>query len=90
VAIIAGSIAGLTITATALTATSGGNTTIVSSGATAFTAGPTGSPTFTVTQAGAISATSGTIGGWTLSSSQLSSGSVIINATNEQLLFVYL
>lgn len=64
ITIITGTIAGLTISATDLTATSGGNTTIVSSGATAFTAGPTGSPTFTVTQAGLLTTTSALIGGW--------------------------
>ena len=56
-------IAGWTIDSTSLTSVSGGNTTIVSSGVTAFTAGPTGVPTFTVTQAGVITATSGYIGG---------------------------
>ncbi|MDE2104917.1 MAG: hypothetical protein KGL39_47205, partial [Patescibacteria group bacterium] len=63
ITVIAGSIAGLTISANALTATAGGNTTIVSSGSTAFTAGPTGSPTFTVTQAGELTATSVTVTG---------------------------
>mgnify|MGYP001607622576 CR=1 FL=1 len=52
-----GVIGGFTLGATTLTATSGGNTTIVSSGATAFSAGPTGSPTVTITQAGVLSAT---------------------------------
>ncbi len=60
-----GSLAGFTISSTAMTATAGGNTTIVSSGATAFTAGPTGSPTFTVTQAGAVTASSINITGGT-------------------------
>lgn len=63
VAVIAGSIAGLTITATALTTTSGGNSTIISSSSTAFSAGPTGSPTFTVTQAGILTATGVNISG---------------------------
>jgi len=49
---ISGTIGGFTIGATDLSATSGGNTTIVSSGLTAFTAGPTGVPTVTITQAG--------------------------------------
>jgi hypothetical protein len=61
--ITSGTIAGMTISATALTATSGGNSTIVSSGSTAFTAGPTGSPTFTVTQAGVLTATGAIISG---------------------------
>ena len=47
-----GTIGGLTITPTSLTATSGGYTTILSSGATAFSAGPTGTPTVTITQTG--------------------------------------
>jgi hypothetical protein len=59
-----GLIGGFTIGATSITAVSGGNTTTVSSGATAFSAGPTGSPTFTVTQAGALTSTSGAIGGF--------------------------
>lgn len=70
-----GNIGGFTIGATSLSVVNGGNTVIVSSGATAFTAGPTGSPTFTVTQAGvltatgvvvsgSVTATSGDIGGW--------------------------
>lgn len=35
---------------------------------------------------GTITATSGTIGGWTISATALTSGSVIINSTNEQFL----
>ena len=57
------SVSGFTAGSADMTKVSGGNTTIVSSGATAFTAGPTGSPTFTVTQAGIVTATSGYIGG---------------------------
>lgn len=53
-----GVIGGFTLSSTALTATNAGNQTIVSSGSTAFSAGPTGSPTVTITQAGAITATS--------------------------------
>lgn len=49
-----GSLAGMTISTTALTATSGANSTIVSSGATAFQTGPTADPTFKVTQAGTM------------------------------------
>ena len=49
-----GTIGGFTIGATDLSATSGGNTTILSSGSTAFSAGPTGAPTVTITQAGAM------------------------------------
>lgn len=47
-----GVIGGFTIGATTLSATSGGNTTILSSGSTAFSAGPTGNPSITITQAG--------------------------------------
>lgn len=60
----AGTIGGFTLGATTLTATSGGNTTIVSSGATAFTAGPTASPTVTITQAGVLTTTSASVGGF--------------------------
>ena len=35
---------------------------------------------------GSITATTGTIGGWTIAATQLSSGSVIINSANEQIL----
>ena len=68
---LTGTIGGFTIGATNLSATSGGNTTILSSGATAFSAGPTGSPTVTITQAGLISTsnisiTSGNISGTTI------------------------
>ena len=62
----AGTIGGFTLGATTLTATSGGNTTIVSSGATAFSSGPTGSPTVTITQAGAINASNLTVTGGTV------------------------
>jgi len=56
---VEGFIGGFTLGATTMTATSGGNTTIVSSGATAFTAGPTGSPTVTITQGGNITIVGG-------------------------------
>lgn len=64
-----GNIGGFTIASSSLSATATGNTTIVSSGATAFAAGPTGSPTFTVTQAGALTVTGGTITGGTIRTS---------------------
>lgn len=60
---VTGTIGGFTIGATDLSATSGGNTTILSSGATAFSAGPTGTPTVTITQAGVITATGAIIDG---------------------------
>ena len=63
--------AGFSFDNTQFTIASGGNTTTISSGATAFLSGPTGAPTFSVTQAGAVTATSGTIGGWTLSATTL-------------------
>ena len=67
---LTGNIGGFTITATSLSATSGGNTTTISSGSTAFLAGPTGFPTVTITQAGLatftnIAVTGGNIGGTT-------------------------
>lgn len=58
-----GTIGGFTIGSTNISATSGGNTTIISSGATAISIGPTGSPTFTVTQAGFLTATGASISG---------------------------
>lgn len=74
IVIVGGAAAGFTISATALTATAGGNTTIVSSGATAFTSGPTGSPTFTVTQAGVMTTKSATIGNWTVNATSIYTG----------------
>jgi hypothetical protein len=68
-----GQIGGFTIGDTDLSVTSGGNTTILSSGATAFSAGPTGSPSVTITQAGALIATSGSIAGWEIQSNLLRS-----------------
>ena len=59
----AGTIGGWTIGATSLSATAGGNTTILSSGATAFTAGPTGAPAVTITQAGVLTAAGAIISG---------------------------
>lgn len=46
-----------------ITVISGGNTVTISSGATAFLAGPTGSPTVTITQAGVLNATGANISG---------------------------
>lgn len=66
-----GTIGGFTIGATNLSATASGNTTILSSGSVAFSAGPTGTPTVTITQAGVITAvaavfdSTSTIGGRT-------------------------
>lgn len=58
-----GQIGGFTIGPTSLSAVSGGNSTIISSGTTAFSAGPTGSPTVTITQAGIITAVGAIIDG---------------------------
>lgn len=58
-----GTIGGFTINATSLSATSGGNTTILSSGPIAFTAGPTGVPTVTISQNGIINATGAVLDG---------------------------
>lgn len=68
-----GVIAGWTLASTSLSATTGGNTVTLSTGATAFVAGPTGSPSVSITRAGAITATSGAIGGWNLATSTLAS-----------------
>lgn len=62
-----GTIGGFTIGATTLSATSGGNTTTLSSGSTAFSAGPTGSPTVTITQAGVLTAADAVINGSSIS-----------------------
>ena len=52
-----GTIGGFTIGGTNLSATSGGYTTILSSGTTAFRAGPTGAPTVTILQNGSATFT---------------------------------
>lgn len=76
---ISGTIGGWTIGATSLSAVSGGNTTILSSGATAFSAGPTGIPTVTITQAGVLTATGASISGAITATSGTFTGTV--NAT---------
>ena len=60
---LTGLIGGFSIGATDLSATSGGNTTILSSGPVAFSSGPTGLPTVTITQAGILTATNAVISG---------------------------
>ena len=55
---LTGTIGGFTIGATTLSASAGGNSTVISSGPIAFSAGPTGAPTLTITQAGVISGVS--------------------------------
>jgi len=87
-----GVIGGFDIGATTLSASAGGNTTTMSSGSTAFSAGPTGSPSFTVTQAGALTATSaaitGTISGRstaTVAAAINSSGNLITDLINARL-----
>lgn len=82
-----GTIGGWTINATSLSATSGGNTTILSSGSTAFTAGPTGSPTITITQAGVLTATGGTITGGTIQTATSGKRIVILGSNNSLTLF---
>lgn len=79
---LTGHIGGFTIGATDLSVTSGLNTVTISSGATAFLAGPTGAPTFYVNQdgslvatnatiSGSITATTGFIGGWTINTTSI-------------------
>lgn len=80
---IKGSISGFNITSTSLSIVSGGNTTTISSGATSFLSGPTGSPTFSVTLAGVLTATSGTIGGWNLASTTLTGTGVTLSSTGD-------
>lgn len=62
-----GTIGGFTIGASDLSIASGGNTTTISSGTTAFSTGPTGSPTFSVTRAGAVTCSNITVTGATSS-----------------------
>jgi hypothetical protein len=82
---LTGLIGGFTIGATDLSATDGVNTTILSSGPVAFTAGPTGAPTVTITQSGyftatranitgSITAQSGAIGGFEIDATSLFAG----------------
>jgi len=91
---LTGLIGGFTIGATNLSATSGGNTTIVSSGSTAFSAGPTGTPTFYVTQAGVLNATgavitgtltatSGAIGGWIINATSIAGTGVTLSSSSD-------
>jgi len=89
-----GTIGGWTIGSSTLTASSGGNTTTLSSGATSFSSGPTGTPTVTITQAGVITATGGifdgtsTLGGRlgsTLAGAINSSGNLINDVINARL-----
>lgn len=78
-----GTIGGFTIGATTLSAVSGGNTTTLSSGSTAFAAGPTGSPTVTITQAGVLTAAGAVINGSGLNNQEIfgdgSDGTVTIS-----------
>jgi len=60
---ISGTIGGWTLGATTLSATNAGNTTTLSSGATSFSSGPTGSPTTTITQAGILTCAGAVIDG---------------------------
>lgn len=76
----AGAIGGWTIGATTLSATSGGNTTTLSSGATSFSSGPTATPTVTITQAGVLSCTAAVIDGTSTLGGRL--GSTLASAIN--------
>lgn len=53
---VSGTIGGWTLDSTSLSAVASGNTTTLSSGATAFASGPTGAPTTTITQTGLLRA----------------------------------
>ena len=75
-------IGGFTFTDTQLSAISGGNTSIFSSGATAFSAGPTGSPSVTISQAGAIVATSYTMTGGTMQTASGATSGVKYDTTS--------
>ena len=76
-------IGGFSFTDTQLSAVSGGNTTIVSSGTTAFSAGPTGSPTVTITQAGVLTASGAVLSSITFNSIALTTtGAEIIRGYN--------
>jgi len=80
VKVLEGVISGWTLSTTDLTSTTGGNTTILSSGATAFTAGPTGSPTTTITQAGVLTTTSALIGAFTIGATTITGGTLTLNS----------
>ena len=75
---LSGLIGGFTIGATDLSVTSGGDTTIISSGNIAFQSGPTGSPTVQIYQNGLLQASnvqiSGTITGSTITGSTITGG----------------
>lgn len=78
-----GMIGGFVIGATTLSATSGGNTTTLSSGSIAFSAGPTGSPSITITQAGTLTTTGAIVNGSTIQNNDIfgngQDGSATIN-----------
>jgi len=59
-----------------ISATSGGNSTVISSGATAFAAGPTATPTVTITRAGVLTA----IGASISTNAEGSSSNILISA----------
>ena len=91
---LSGQIGGFSIGATDLTTSAGGNTTIFSSGAIAFAAGPAGAPTVTITQTGVLNATganingtltatTGIIGGWTINVTNLSATGIVLDSLNE-------
>jgi len=63
---ITGQIGGFAIGATNLSVVAGGNTVTISSGTTAFAAGPTGSPTVTISQAGLLTVSNINITGGTI------------------------
>lgn len=83
---LTGTIGGFTIGATDLKATSGGNTTIISSGPIAFSAGVTGAPNVTITQAGVLTMLGGTITGSTIQT-DTSGARIVIDNGNDISLF---
>ena len=82
---LSGEIGGFTIGETDLSATDGVNTTILSSGATAFSAGPTGFPSVMITQGGELIARAGEIAGWNIGTTTLSKGGVTLDSENQKI-----
>ena len=81
-----GTIGGFTLSSTALTGGSTGTTVALTPGTGIHMGHATfGSAPFSVTNAGVIKAESGTIGGFTLSATQLSATNFVINAPNKSI-----
>jgi len=78
---LTGQVGGFTIGATDLSAEADGNKTILSSGVTALSAGPTGAPLLTITQDGVLTASSVVITGGLIGGSVVSNVGYVSSAT---------